>query len=197
MLNKNRNPNMTRAAIEETLRQYLNVEKVIWLPHGLFNDETDGHVDNFCCYARPGEVLLAWTDDENDPNYPRCQAALQVLESTRDAKGRKLTVYKMPIPGPLYATENECADVAPVASTQPRDPSVRLAGSYVNFLIVNGGVIAPSFGDPKDTEAEAILRNLFPQHEVVMVPGREILLGGGNIHCITQQQPAAVTCNDR
>ncbi len=189
LLNKNRNPHITREAIENKLRDYLNIEKILWLPQGLFNDETDGHVDNFCCYVKPGEVLLAWTDDKNDPNYSRCQSAMQVLETTHDAKGRKFTIHKMPIPGPLYATADECAGVVQVAGTQPRDSSVRLAGSYVNFLIVNGGVIAPSFGDPEDAEAEAILKKLFPQHEVVMVPGREILLGGGNIHCITQQQP--------
>ncbi|RBH39824.1 agmatine deiminase, partial [Pseudomonas sp. MWU13-2860] len=78
----------------------------------------------------------------------------------------------------------------PVDGTQERNPSVRLAGSYVNFLIVNGGIIAPSFDDPLDAPAKEILQNLFPQHEVVMVPGRELLLGGGNIHCLTQQQPA-------
>ena len=190
LLNKNRNPHMTRPAIEETLHQYLNIEKVIWLPQGLFNDETDGHVDNFCCYVRPGEVLLAWTEDKSDPNYRRCQAAMRVLENAADAKGRKLIIHKMPIPGPLYASADECAGVAHVAGTQPRNPSVRLAGSYVNFLIVNGGIIAPAFGDPNDAEAESILKKCFPQHEVVMMSGREILLGGGNIHCITQQQPA-------
>jgi agmatine deiminase len=190
LLNNNRNPHMTRAAIEETLRHYLNIEKVIWLPQGLFNDETDGHVDKFCCYVRPGEVSLAWTDHESDPNYPRYRTAMRVLANATDAKGRKLIIHKMPIPGPLYATTNECAGVTQVAGTQPRDPSVRLAGSYVNFLIVNGGIIAPAFGDPNDAEAEAILKKCFPQHEVVMVSGREILLGGGNIHCITQQQPA-------
>lgn len=190
LLNKNRNPHMTRPAIEETLHQYLNIEKVIWLPQGLFNDETDGHVDNFCCYVRPGEVLLAWTEDKSDPNYRRCQAAMSVLENAADAKGRKLIIHKMPIPGPLYASADECAGVAHVAGTQPRNPSVRLAGSYVNLLIVNGGIIAPVFGDPNDAEAEAILKKCFPRHEVVMMSGREILLGGGNIHCITQQQPA-------
>ncbi|MEG6658244.1 agmatine deiminase family protein, partial [Pseudomonas aeruginosa] len=124
------------------------------------------------------------------PNYLRCQAALRVLEESRDAKGRKLVVHKMPIPGPLYATQEECDGVDIVEGSQPRDPSIRLAGSYVNFLIVNGGIVAPSFDDPKDAEARAILQRVFPEHEVVMVPGREILLGGGNIHCITQQQPA-------
>jgi len=84
-------------------------------------------------------------------------------------------------------TTNSC--VAIMDGSQPRDPSIRLAGSYVNFLIVNGGIIAPAFGDPLDAEAERILAQLFPEHQVAMVSGREILLGGGNIHCITQQQP--------
>lgn len=190
LLNRNRNPQMSREDIEAVLRSHLAVDTIIWLPDGLYNDETDGHVDNFCCYVRPGEVLLAWTDDPSDPNFARCQAAMRVLESVRDAKGRQLTVHKMPIPGPIYATDEECAGVDLVDSTQERDPSIRLAGSYVNFLIVNGGIIAPRFDDPKDAEAEAILKRIFPAHRVVMVPGREILLGGGNIHCITQQQPA-------
>lgn len=190
LLNRNRNPHLNREQIEQILADHLAVDTIIWLPDGLFNDETDGHVDNFCCYVRPGEVLLAWTDDVNDPNYPRCQAALHVLQNMVDAKGRSLVVHKMPIPGPLYATEQECEGVDLVAGSQERHPSVRLAGSYVNFLIVNGGIIAPSFDDPLDSEAEALLQRLFPEHEVVMVPGRELLLGGGNIHCLTQQQPA-------
>ncbi|MDX5372349.1 MAG: agmatine deiminase [Pseudomonadaceae bacterium] len=190
LLNRNRNPHLTREQIEAVLREHLAIDSVIWLPDGLYNDETDGHVDNFCCYVRPGEVLLAWTDDADDPNYPRCQAAMRVLETARDAKGRQLLVHKMPIPGPIHATEEECAGVDAAEGTQERDPSIRLAGSYVNFLIVNGGIIAPKFDDPRDAEAEAILRRVFPEHRVVMVPGREILLGGGNIHCITQQQPA-------
>lgn len=192
LLNRNRNPHLDRGQIERILADHLAVEKIIWLPDGLFNDETDGHVDNFCCYVRPGEVLLAWTDDASDPNYPRCQAALQVLENSVDARGRTLVVHKMPIPGPLYATQEECDGVDLVAGSQERHPSVRLAGSYVNFLIVNGGIIAPSFDDPLDGEAQALLQKLFPEHEVVMVPGRELLLGGGNIHCLTQQQPAPV-----
>lgn len=192
LLNRNRNPHLFRKEIEQVLAEQLSVDTIIWLPHGLFNDETDGHVDNFCCYVRPGEVLLAWTDDPQDPNYERCHAALNVLENTPDAKGRTLLVHKMPIPGPLFATQEECDGVDLVEGTQERHPSVRLAGSYVNFLIVNGGIIAPSFGDPLDAEAEAILQRIFPEHEVVMVPGRELLLGGGNIHCLTQQQPLGV-----
>jgi len=191
LLNPNRNPHLSKADIEQTLRDYLGVETIIWLPDGLFNDETDGHIDNFCCFVRPSEVLLAFTDDPKDPNFARCQAALSVLERSQDAKGRSLTVHKMPIPGSLYATDEECAGVDKAEGSQPRDSAIRLAASYVNFLIVNGGIIAPCFDDPKDDEAKAILQRLFAEREIVMLPGREILLGGGNIHCITQQQPAS------
>ena len=190
LLNPNRNPHLQQPEIEQMLRDYLGVECIIWLPQGLYNDETDGHVDNFCCFVRPGEVLLAWTDDPEDANYARCQAALAVLEQAVDAQGRSLKVHRMPIPGPIHATEQECAGVDPVPGSQPRSPDIRLAGSYVNFLIVNGGIIAPSFDDPQDAMARAVLEQVFPERRVVMVPGREILLGGGNIHCITQQQPA-------
>ncbi|WP_150304777.1 agmatine deiminase [Pseudomonas saliphila] len=190
LLNSNRNPELARQEIELMLADYLNIEKVIWLPYGLFNDETDGHIDNFCCFIRPGEVLLAWTDDEDDPNYQRCHAALKVLQASRDAQGRDLVVHRMPIPGPLYATAEECVGVDRVTGTQPRDPSIRLAGSYVNFLIVNDGIVVPGFDEPEDQAALDILQELFPERRVVMVPGREILLGGGNVHCITQQQPA-------
>ncbi|WP_068825329.1 agmatine deiminase [Pseudomonas sp. BMS12] len=190
LLNQNRNPHLSREQIETMLREQLSIDTVIWLPDGLYNDETDGHVDNFCCYVRPGEVLLAWTDDQNDPNYSRCQAAMRVLEAARDAKGRQLVVHKIPVPAAIHATQEECDGVDIAEGAQEREPSIRLAGSYVNFLIVNGGIIAPKFDDPMDAEAEAILARLFPEHRVVMVPGREILLGGGNIHCITQQQPA-------
>lgn len=189
LLNKNRNPNLCREQIEAKLLDYLNVQKVIWLPDGLHNDETDGHVDNFCCYIRPGEVLLAYTDDVSNPNFERVQKAVNTLKSAIDAKGRKLIVHHMPLPSAIHATQAECDGVDMCDGSQARSPTVRLAGSYVNFLIVNGGIIAPKFDDPMDVVAEAILQKLFPNRKVVMVPGREILLGGGNIHCITQQQP--------
>ncbi len=189
LLTKNRNPHLSREQIEAKLHDYLNIQKVIWLPDGLHNDETDGHVDNFCCYVRPGEVLLAHTDDVKNPNYERVKKAKDALNTAIDAKGRKLIVHHMPLPSAIHATQEECDGVDRNQDSQARSPEVRLAGSYVNFLIVNGGIIAPKFDDPMDVQAEAILQKLFPDRKVVMVPGREILLGGGNIHCITQQQP--------
>ncbi|MDP4529367.1 agmatine deiminase [Alkalimonas delamerensis] len=191
LLNPNRNPHLNRAQIEQILHDYLGTSKVIWLEQGIYLDETDGHIDNMACFVRPGEVLLAWTDDENDPQYARSQAALTVLENSTDAKGRAIKVHKLPLPAPIIAEPEEYASVDSVLHTIPREAHARLAGSYINFYLCNGGLIMPAFDDPNDQVAASILRNLFPEREVVLVPGREILLGGGNIHCITQQQPLA------
>ncbi|MCC5853526.1 MAG: agmatine deiminase [Alkalimonas sp.] len=191
LLNPNRNPHLNREQIEQILHEYLGTSKVIWLQQGIYLDETDGHIDNMACFVRPGEVLLAWTDDENDPQYARSQAALTVLENSTDAKGRAIKVHKLPLPAPIIAEPEEYASVDSVLHTIPREAHARLAGSYINFYLCNGGLIMPAFDDPNDQVAANILRNLFPEREVVLVPGREILLGGGNIHCITQQQPLA------
>jgi len=191
LLNSNRNPHLSRMQIEQKLKDYLAVDKVIWLPFGLFNDETNGHIDNFCCFVAPAEVLLAWTDDPQDPNYKSCSLAYEILTNTTDAKERRLHIHKIPLPAkPIYASEQECATVDKSPNTKVRENSVRLAASYVNFLLVNGGVIVPGFADENDVIAKQILEQIFKDRKIVMLPGREILLGGGNIHCITQQQPA-------
>ncbi|KAK3142353.1 hypothetical protein QOZ80_4BG0345440 [Eleusine coracana subsp. coracana] len=191
LLNPNRNPNMTKLEIENELKDFLGVTKVIWIPRGLYgDDDTNGHVDNLCCFIKPGVVLLSWTDDVNDPQYERSVEALTVLSKSVDAKGRQIEVVKIHIPGPLNITREEATGIACTGHAVPREPGTRLAASYVNFYIANGGIVAPEFGDKWDKEARKVLQQVFPEHEVVMVEGaREIVLGGGNIHCITQQQP--------
>ena len=189
LLHPNRNPDLTREQIERTLREYLGIEQVIWLPSGVVNDETDGHIDNLCCFVRPGEVVLTWTDDRSDPQHKRSTEALEVLSTAQDAHGRRLKVHKLGQPDPLQITEAESAGVDSIEGTLPRRPGDRMAASYVNFYIANGGIVAPTFGAPQDAAARAALARLFPDREVVCVAAREILLGGGNIHCIVQQQP--------
>ncbi|KDP20047.1 hypothetical protein JCGZ_05816 [Jatropha curcas] len=198
LLNKNRNPHLTKEQIENQLKEYLGVQKVIWLPRGLYgDDDTNGHIDNMCCFVRPGVVLLSWVDDKKDPQFARSTEALFVLSNTTDAKGRKLQIIKIHVPGPLYMTDEEAAGVIQDGEAKPRLPGTRLAASYVNFYIANGGIITPQFGDQeRDDEAVRVLSQAFPNHEVVRIEGaREIVLGGGNIHCITQQQPAAAPSN--
>ena len=190
LLHPSRNPDLSKADIEQYLKDYLNVDKVIWLPHGLYNDiDTNGHVDNLMHVARPGEVVLSWCDDPEDPQYAISREALAVLDNTTDAKGRKLKVYRLPVPGPLYIRDDE-ADGFDVCDGMERSSGVRLAGSYANFLITNRRIVFPLLCEKRDAEAQAMLQDIFPGYDIVGVPAREILLGGGNIHCITQQVPA-------
>ena len=191
LINPNRNPELGRADIEGLLGDYLGAERVIWLGQGVPDDITGGHVDNLACFVAPGVVLLAWCDDPADPHFAVSREAEARLLAARDARGRPIRVERMPMPTPLYLT---AAEADGIDRTNPRliaRAGDRLAASYVNFLIVNGAVIAPAFGVPTDARAAAILQRLFPAHDIVMLPSREILLGGGNIHCVTQQQPAS------
>ena len=189
LLSGGRNPNLSKTEIENYLRECLNVNKVIWLKRGIYNDETNEHVDNICAFTRPAEVVLAWTDDTNDPQYELSRSCLEILESETDAKGRKITVHKLYCPAPVRITAEECGGLDTMDYEPTRKPGERLAASYVNFYISNGAVIMPTFSDPADKTAWKLLTDLFPDRKVVPVAARDILIGGGNIHCITQQIP--------
>jgi len=137
LLHPNRNPHLGKEDIEQQLRDYLNVDKVIWLSKGLFADEdTNGHIDNFCAFVAPGKVVLACCDDEQDPQFAISKAALEILSSQVDAKGRRIEVIKMPCPTPMFYTEEEIASYGDAGTT--RVAGDRMAGSYVNFYIANG-----------------------------------------------------------
>jgi agmatine deiminase len=191
LLNPNRNRRLSRDQIEAALRAYLGVWQVIWLGEGVVDDETSGHIDNLACFVRPGEVCLAWCEDPRDPQYRVSQDAWTRLMDARDARGRRLKVHKLPSPGPLHMTRREAAGIASQPGIRMLRAGQRLAGSYVNFYIANGGIVMPLLDARTDTAARRMLRRVFPARRVVGVPAREILLGGGNIHCITQQIPAA------
>ncbi len=189
LLNENRNPGKSQAEIEGLLKDYLNIDTVIWLNRGIYNDETNGHVDNICCFIRPGEAALAWTDDRSDPQYEISRENYEILNAAADARGRKLKIHKIPLPRPILITKEESEGVLAVEGTYPRKEGDRLAASYINFVMCNGGAVVPTFNDEHDEQALNILAELMPERRVVGVYAREILLGGGNIHCITQQQP--------
>jgi agmatine deiminase len=189
LLNKNRNPGLTRKQIESHLQEYTGAAKILWLEAGVYNDETSGHVDNLACFLRPGLVALTWTDDHNDPQYPISKDAFDRLTMLTDAKGRKLQILKIHQPEPVLISAEEAAGIIPAKGTHPRNAGDRMAASYINFYICNSGIILPTFGDPHDKRAMESLLKVMPGRKVAGVPAREILLGGGNIHCITQQQP--------
>jgi agmatine deiminase len=189
LLNPNRNPTLRRGQLESLLERYLGVREIIWLSRGVFNDETDGHVDNLCCFVRPGVVVVTWCDDPEDPQFDISRAAFEVLQKAKDSRGRRLTIHKLLQPGPLYMTDAEAAGIETSAECKVRRGGDRLAGSYVNFYIANRHIVMPLLDPRTDGAAKAALAKLFPRRKVIGVPSREILLGGGNIHCITQQQP--------
>lgn len=190
LLSPGRNPGLSKTEIEDLLKDYLGVETVIWIPRGVHEDETTGHVDNLLHVCAPGLVALTWTEDRDDPQYERSAEAHALLETVRDAKGRKLEIVKLPAPGPLYMSEAEAAGIRTAATGMARGGGQRLAASYANFYIGTGRVVFPLLDPATDGTARHILQDLFPTREIIGVPGREILLGGGNIHCITQQVPA-------
>lgn len=192
LLSEGRNPTKSKSEIEQVLKDHLGVTKIIWLKNGIYLDETNEHIDNILQVVAPGKVMLSWTDDKNDPQYAFSSAALKVLESETDAKGRKIEVIKLPAPNPLiYITKEEAAGVDAVDGTLPRNEGDRQAASYINSYIGNGAVYIPKFHGESDAPALEIYKKAFPDRKIVQIElAREIILGGGNIHCVTQQIPA-------
>ena len=175
VLNRNRNPGITKAAAEQELRQALGATQVIWLPgdpESVFDDITDGHVDGLLSFVKPGVVIY-----ESDPSATG--AALRVaadnrraLETAVDASGRRLQIISI----------DDAYEV--------QTPHSMFSRSYVNFYIANGGIVMPRYGVPGDARARSVIQAAFPDREVVQVDITQLASGGGGIHCITQQQPA-------
>ena len=192
ILNPNRNPGMSKAEAEQIFHDYLSIDKVIWLPRGCKFDETDGHIDDLACFVAPGELLLSWTDDETDPQYEVYAEAFEILSQATDARGRSLTIHKIHQPSPAVWTAEEAAQVDATADATPRLGGYTVMGSYINYYVGNTAVVVPEYDDPYDLPAQALLAQLFPDKTIIPVKNcREILLGGGNIACITQPQFAA------
>jgi agmatine deiminase len=175
VLNTNRNPGWTKAQVEAELRAMLGVQKIIWLPGDVTDTETDGHVDGFAALVKPGAVLCEVVADPADPRYPIMAENRLVLETERDARGRRFEV--LPI-----------AEAPRSVVPQGQDGYCR---SYVNFYLANGAVIAPVYGIDEDASVLDVLRRAYPERTVVPVALEDLFRGGGGIHCITQQEPAA------
>ncbi|MEV5982960.1 agmatine deiminase family protein [Streptomyces sp. NPDC052114] len=174
LLHPNRNPDLGRAEIEAELKSRLGVEKVIWLPYGgLLDTETDGHVDGVCAFAAPGKVVVSLPDDPAHPDHARMRANRAVLEVATDARGRSL----------------EIVDVPQTVFTEVASGEVEV--SYLNYYVANGGVVVPVAGLPADEDALAVIAAAYPGRKVVGVRAAAVAYGGGGVHCITQQIPAA------
>ncbi len=190
LLSKGRNPYYRKEEIEEILRDYLAVEKIIWVPHGIYNDETNEHIDNMVSFIKPGEVVMAWCNNKKDPQYKYCHQTLKALEEATDAKGRKLIIHKLILPEPLYLTSEIANELQTNETTlDKRNAGRRLAASYVNYYQGKDFIIMPAFGVKEDKNAFETMKKLYPNKKIHQINTYEILLGGGNIHCISMQFP--------
>lgn len=175
LLNPNRNPQLTGQNIEDVLKDYLGAKKILWLKQGLNKSMVDGHIDGIAAFVRPSTVLLAQTDDTSNPNHKSMRENKEHLSTLTDAKGRSIEIIDFPMP------------------TRVELKGKRLASCYANFYIANRGIVAPVFGEKNDEIALEILKNVFPKHEVVGIRSEYIALGGGDVHCITQQKPKGIS----
>lgn len=179
LLNPNRNPRLSRGQIERHLKEYLGVQRVLWLGEGIVGDDTDGHIDDIARFVAPDVIVCAEEEDPQDANYKLLQDNLVRLRSMQDAHGRPFEIVSLPMPGVVGGT-----------STDKRNLD-RLPASYANFYIANGVVLAPVFGHQNDSRAIETLAKLFPDRRVVPINCEPLVWGMGTIHCVTQQQPDA------
>lgn len=188
LLSPGRNPHLSKQQIEDTLKQYLNCQKVIWIKDGIDELETNGHIDDVACFIRPGEVACIYTEDKHHPFYQQAQQAYHTLQNSYDAKGRRLKVHPLTLTkNPVLLQGSQTIDHKR-GTIQRKDGELCIA-SYLNFLITNGAIIAPQYEDDNDALALKQLQEMFPDYQIIGVKTKEIVYGGGNIHCITQQQP--------
>jgi agmatine deiminase len=168
-----RNPGFTKEDYAQVFREYLGVTNVLWLKNGIAGDDTHGHVDDLTRFVNPSAVVTIVENDPKDPNYAPLQENLALLNTMKDQDGRALRVETLPLPAPVYFDGQ------------------RLPASYANFYIANKIVLMPTFNDPNDRVALNTLANMFPDRQLVGIACRDLVLGLGTLHCLTQQQPAA------
>jgi agmatine/peptidylarginine deiminase len=167
-----RHPEKSRADIEAVLKKHLRQDRVLWLEHGyLEGDDTDAHIDTLARFASESAIVYQGCDDPQDSHYPELQAMAAELAKLLTAAGKPYTLYALPWPKPIL------------------DDGRRLAASYANFLIINGAVLMPVYGDPADAEALSVIHRAFPSHEVLGIPCRDLIWQNGSLHCCTMQLP--------
>jgi agmatine/peptidylarginine deiminase len=173
LLNPNRNPSFTQAAIAEVLRVRLGGEQVLWLEHGYAEgDDTDAHVDTLARFCSPNVIAYTASDRPEDPVHAGLSRMEAQLEGFRNREGQPYTLVPLPIPAPIYSEEGD-----------------RLPATYANFLIINRAVLVPVYGDPKDRVALERLKAVFPDRELVPIDCVPLIRQYGSLHCMTMQFP--------
>ena len=175
LLNKNRNPDLSRNEIEKRLRDFLGVREILWLGDGIEGDDTDGHIDDLARFVSETKVVTVVEENSDDANFKPLHenlARLREMNASRTGTGRKIDIVILPMPKKIVREDQ------------------RMPASYTNFYIANKVVLVPTFADPADEIALSTLRKCFPRRRVVGIDCRELIWGLGTFHCLTQQQPA-------
>jgi agmatine deiminase len=173
LLNKNRNPDLSREQIEQNLKDYLGVETVLWVGEGIVGDDTDGHIDDITRFFKPDGFVTAVEPNKRDPNHKLLAENLERLKGFRTSAGKKFEIVSLPMPKPFGFRGQQ------------------VPASYANFLIINGAVLVPQFRQKKrDAEVCAILGECFKGREIIPVDCYHLIWGLGTLHCLSQQQPA-------
>ena len=170
LLNPNRNPDMTKAQIEEKLTDLFGLERILWLHHGeLIGDDTDAHIDTLARFIDPETIAYVTCDNPDDPHYEELQKMKAELESFRTLEGKPYRLIPLPLPAPKVKNGQ------------------RLPATYANFLIANHVVLVPTYEDPLDKEMVSCFKELFPDREIIPVKATRLIEEGGSIHCSTMQ----------
>ena len=169
-----RNPGVNRTQLEQAFHDYLGIDQVIWLNRGIVGDDTHGHIDDISRFVAPETILTAFEQNTSDPNYAPLTENLARLKAARTLAGKQFNLVELPLPRPVIFRGQ------------------RLPASYANFYIANNLVLVPTFHDPNDRVALNILAELFPDREVIGIHSVDLVWGLGTLHCMTQQQPAAL-----
>jgi agmatine deiminase len=173
LLNKNRNPNLTKKEIERYLKEYYGQHHVLWLGDGIAGDDTDGHIDDLARFISPRTIATVVEQDPRDENYKVLRDNLRRLQLARDQDGRTFNIIQLPMPRAVIREDQ------------------RLPASYANFYFINGAVLLPTYRDRRnDRLAADLLQQALPRHQVIGIDSTELIWGLGSIHCLTQQQPA-------
>ena len=170
-----RNPGVSREQLESAFCDFLGIEQVVWLGRGIAGDDTHGHVDDITRFVGESTIVTAVEPNTNDANHQPLAENLARLKAARTADGKQFTIVELPLPRPVVFRNQ------------------RLPASYANFYIANGLVLMPTFHDPNDRIALGVLAELFPDREVIGIHAVDLVWGLGTLHCMTQQQPSALT----
>lgn len=189
LLNKNRNPGVTKEEFEFIFRQLLGIEKVIWIKRGFVYDETDGHIDVFMNFTDQHNLMIAWTKNRENAQYKILHDAYNVLLNATTLDGKKLCIHQIPLPDPMYITEEEAMGIEKNSLSIDRTVGFPLYPTYNNAYVFNGGVLVPQFNVRQDNVAVQYYKELFPERIIYPLYSKEFLIGGGNFHCIFHEIP--------